>query len=732
MDLIPTTHPLISNPVLIFFIVLVIILLAPLLLNRLKIPHIVGMIVAGVIVGPHGLNLLDRDSSFEIFGQVGVLYLMFLAGLEIDMYHLKKNVKKGLWFGLLTFFVPMVVGTVAAVTLLDMNLVTATLLASMYASHTLIAYPVITRMGITKSPAVLISIVGTIIAILCSLLVLAASVSITRKGEYSLGDVGIMMLNLAIYCAFILYSYPRITRWFFKNFSDKVTQYVYVMAMVFLASWLAQVIGLEAVLGAFFAGLVLNRYIPNVSPLMSRIEFVGNALFIPYFLIGVGMMINIRVLGDVGTLVIAGHMLVVAIVGKWLAAWIAQKAYGFTPDDRNVMFGLTTAHTAVALAVVMIGYGMIMPDGSRLLNEQILNGTVVMILVTCAIAPIVTSSAAAKVKIRMMAEGEDEDKSNRRKPMRTLIPVSNPVTAGSLVNLALMMKRKTTDDSIFALHVRNDNSASSIAIGRNALKLAEETAVAVNVQMSGIERFDMNTVAGIVNTVKERDITDIVVGMHQKTTVVDSYLGNKIEQLLKDLNKMVIITRCYIPINTVTRMVVAVPEKAEFETGFETWILRVANIAKRIGCRVIFFAHPVTIPLIRGVLHKERLEVRSEFRDFDDWNDLALLANKILDDDLFIVISARRTSLSFNSDMDSLPGLLARYFGHNNLLIIYPEQFGETPMLESFSDPLTSDLSVSPSGVWLRIRSFLKWLNVQKKKITHRHRRRTTSSFDDL
>lgn len=718
------THALISNPVLIFFIVLVIILLAPLLLKKLKIPHVVGMIVAGVVIGPYGLNLLERDSSFEIFGQVGVLYLMFLAGLEIDMYHLKKNVRRGLGFGLLTFFVPMIVGTVAAVWLLHFNMTTAILLSAMYASHTLIAYPVVARLGITKSPAVLISIVGTIIAILGSLLVLAVTVGITREGEYSFADMGMLAVKVAAYCAFVLYSYPRLTRWFFKTYSDKVSQYVYVLALVFLASWLAQVIGLEAVLGAFFAGLVLNRYIPNVSPLMSRIEFVGNALFIPYFLIGVGMMINVRVLADTGSLLVAVHMLLVAIAGKWIAAWIAQKVYHYSADDRKVMFGLTTAHTAVALAVVMIGYNMIMPDGSRLLNEQILNGTVVMILVTCAIAPIVTAGGAAKVKIRMMVDGEDETESqNRRKPMRTLIPVSNPVTAGSLVDLALMMKRKTTDESIFALHVRNDNSANSIAIGQNALKLAGETAAAVNVQMNTIERFDLNTVAGIVNTVNERNITDVVIGMHRKTTVVDSYLGNKIEQLLKDLNKMVIITRCYIPMNTVTRIVVAVPENAEFETGFETWILRVSNIARRIGCRVIFYAHTITIPLIRGVIHNERIEVRSEFRNFDDWSDFPLLAGRILEDDLFVVISARRTSLSFNSDMDSLPGLLVKYFNHNNLLIIYPEQFGETPQLESFSDPLTTNLNIAPSSAFLRIRVWLKWLNVQKKKITHRFRR---------
>ena len=727
MDSTVMTPALITNPVQIFFIVLVIILLAPILLNRLKIPHIVGMIVAGLIVGPYGLNLLDRDSSFQIFGQVGVLYLMFLAGLEIDMFHLKQNVKRGLGFGLLTFFVPLILGTVSAVVMLKLSVVTALLLASMYASHTLIAYPVVTRIGIVRSPVVLVSIVGTIIAIVGSLLVLAGAVSVTKTGEYSVANILRLLLFTAIYCGAVLYIYPRVTRWFFKHFSDKVTQYVFVMMLVFLSSWTAQGIGLESVLGAFFAGLVLNRYIPSVSPLMSSIEFVGNAIFIPYFLIGVGMLIDIRAFSDTSTLIVALHMVVVALAGKWIAAWITQKAYHFTSADRGVMFGLTTAHTAVALAVMMIGYETIMPDGSRLLNDQILNGTVIMILITCAIAPIVTAGAAAKVKVRMMADADSgKNRRKQHKQTNTLVSVTNPVTAGSLVDLALLMKRTATSDSLFALHVRNDNSANSIAIGKNALKLAAETAAAGNVQLQTIERYDMNTVMGIVNTVKERDITDIVVGMHRKTTVVDTYMGPVIESLLNELNKMIIISRCYIPINTVTRVVVAVPEKAEFETGFEAWVLRVSSIAQRIGCRVIFFAHSATLPLLRGVVHRQRLGLRAQFRQFNDWRDLPMLANRMLDDDLFVVVSARRLSLSFNNDMDELPGLLNKYFTHTNLLLVYPEQFGEAPKLDSFSDPMTWEINTSPAGIWLRARKWLRWMWERRRSRRRQRREKKT------
>lgn len=712
-----------SNPVLIFFIVLVIILLAPLLLNRLKIPHIIGMIVAGVLIGPYGFHLLDRDSSFEIFGQVGILYLMFLAGIEIDMYHLKLNLRRGMLFGLLTFFVPMVLGTLASVTLLGVDWVTAVLLASMYASHTLIAYPVVARFGVTKTPSVLIAIVGTIIAVIGALLVLAGAVNVHRTGSFDMRDLLQLLLELAIYCVVILYTYPRLTRWFFKHFSDKVTQYVYVMALVFLASWFAQIIGLEAVLGAFFAGLVLNRYIPNASPLMSRIEFVGNALFIPYFLIGVGMMIDVRVIMSVDTLVVALNMIVVAILSKWLAAWMAQKIYKMERVDRDMMFGLTTAHTAVALAVVTIGYNMIMPDGHRMMDETILNGTVLMILVTCAIAPIVTSGAAAKIKIREMSD--DAVVSAPAIHRNILVTVANPITATSMMDLALLMRDdRSSNYKLYALHVRTDNSASARAIGRNSLDLAAQTAAGVDEPLTTIERYDLNVATGLLNTIEERDITEIFIGLHRRTNVIDSFFGSKIEQLMKSTNRMVVMSRCFIPVNTVTRIVVSVPPKAEFETGFRRWVMSVGNLTRQVGCRVIFCCHPDTIPLIRGVLRRGRYDIRYEFREVEQWDDFVLLANRVLDDDLFIVVGARRTSVSFSSDMDAMPGFLQKYFSRNNLIVLYPEQFGEEEVpLTTFVDPLSTDMNVAPTGIWLRLRGWYMKLVSMKKRVTQRNKK---------
>jgi len=722
----PANQPLVTNPVSIFFIVLVIILLAPVILNRLKIPHIIGMIVAGVVVGPFGLNILDRDSSFNIFGQVGLLYLMFLAGLEIDMYHLKLNLRRGLIFGLLTFSIPMITGVLASVYLLHIDWLTSSLLASMYASHTLIGYPVAARYGVTKSPAVLISIVGTIVAVIASLLVLAGAVNIHNAGQLYTSELLGLLGRLILYCLAVLYIYPRLTRLFFKHYGDKVTQYVFILALVFLSAWTAKRIGMEEVLGAFFAGLVLNRYVPVSSPLMSRIEFVGNALFIPYFLIGVGMMINIRVVGQSSTLGIAAVMLAVAIVGKWLPAWIGQLVFKMPAAGRRMMFGLTTAHTAVALAVVTIGYNMTDAQGHRLIDETILNGTILVILVTCAIAPIVTAGAAAKIKIDMLEHGDTDEPADRHnRPNNMLIPVANPVTAASLVELALLMRsnRRNTTDSLYAVHVRGDNSATSKAVGRNSLEIAQKAAAVTDTPLQPIERFDLNAVTGLVNTIEERDINTVVLGMHRKSNVIDSFLGSKLEQLQRMTNRMLIISRCYIPINTVTRIVVYVPPKAEYETGFPQWVKSLATLSRELGCRIIFCGDTHVRPLIRGIIRHARIDTRDEYRELSTPDDFVLISNKILDDDLFVVIMSRANAISYSASMKDMPEFLQRYFGNNNLIIIYPEQFGDEANVESFADPLVTDIGGTASPVWSHLRARARSINNLKKRFTQRGRR---------
>ncbi len=709
-----------TNPVLIFFIVLTIILLAPLLLNKLRIPHIIGLIIAGMLVGPNGLGFVLRDNSFEIFGKVGLLYLMFLAGLEMDINDFKKNKSKGITFGIYTFLVPMVLGTIISYYMLHFSLVTSVLLASMYASHTLVAYPIVSRYGISRTSSVTITIAGTIITVFLALLILAVITGMYHGEINELFWIR-LFISISLYCAFVIFAYPRITRWFLKKYDDNVSQYIFILALVFCASFLAELAGLESIIGAFLAGVVLNRFIPAVSPLMNRIEFVGNALFIPYFLIGVGMLIDLKVLfSNQQALIVAANMSIVATLSKWVAAWMTQKTFKLPKVDRNMIFGLSNGQAAATLAAVLIGHDIIIGTDVagmpiRLLNDDVLNGTIVMILVTCTISSFVTEKAARELATQQM--NQEKGRSVDTDEERVLIPVANPSTIVNLVNLALLLKKPKKKVPLFALFVTDDNKDGNDKNynAKFALGKAAEVASAADNPIETISRYDLNIASGILHTIKEKDISEIVIGLHRKTNIVDTFFGTKTEALLKGTNKMIFISKCVIPAGTFTRIVIAVPEKAEYETGFVKWVDRIANIAKQVGCRAIFYAPIETLKRIRLVLMKGNYRIRNEFEVFDKWEDLLMLTDVVLPDDLFVIVSARHTSISYNSEFDNLPVQLSRYFADNNLLLVYPEQFGANLGTVFFSDPMSIDVQHDYTGS-IRIHKFLKWLRLPFKK----------------
>ncbi len=675
----------VTDPTWVFFLVLIIILFAPMVMGRLRIPHIVGMILAGVLVGKFGFNILERDSSFELFGKVGLYYIMFLAGLEMDMDDFKKNRTKGLVFGLFTFIIPMGLGIWSSMSLLGYSLITSILLASMYASHTLIAYPVISRYGLSRLRSVSITIGGTAVTVVLALLVLAV-IGGMYKGEEG-GTFWIFLVLKVIFLSFlIVFFMPRISRYFFRKYDDAVMQFVFVLAMVFLGGGLMELVGMEGILGAFLAGLVLNRFVPHVSPLMNRIEFVGNALFIPYFLIGVGMIIDVRCLFTQGeALKVAVVMTVVATLSKWVAAWITQKLYGMKKEERSLIFGLSNAQAAATLAAVLIGHGIIMENGERLLNDDVLNGTVVMILFTCIISSIVTERAARRIVTQEDATSDNKDKEKER----ILISVANPDTIEGLVEISLMMKNPRQKNSLVALNVVNDNNTSEAKemIAKRNLERAAMIAAAVDTEVKTVLRYSLNIAQGIVHTVKENEITDVVIGLHRKTNLMDSFFGTMTESLLKGTHRQILIAKFLMPVNTLRRIVVAVPPKAEYEAGFIKWVTQLCRISKQLACRVHFFANQGTLGLLRGVVTKLEADTATEFSELEDWDDLLLLTGQVNFDHLFVVVSARKGSISYLPSFEKLPLQISRYFANNSLLIVYPDQFGEPQEIVSFSDP---------------------------------------------
>ena len=689
----------VTDPTWIFLLVLLIILFAPILLNKLRIPHIIGMILAGLVIGEHGFNILVRDSSFELFGKVGLYYIMFLAGLEMNMGDFKKNRGKAVMLGLLAFVIPIGIGLVTNMMLLKYSLVTSILLASMYASHTLVAYPIVIRYGVSRHRSVSIAVGGTAVTDTLTLLVLAV-VGGLFKGESG----GLFWLWLVVKVIFlgalIMYSFPRIGRWFFRRYDDNVMQFIFVLAMVFLGAGLMEFVGMEGILGAFLAGLVLNRLIPHVSPLMNHLEFVGNALFIPYFLIGVGMLIDIHVIfGQGDALKMAAVMIVVALVGKWIASWLTQKIYKMAPIERELMFGLSNAQAAATLAAVLVGYNIILPNGERLLNEDVLNGTVLLILVTCVVSSFITERAARKIA---MCEAHLEEE-RTVEAERILIPVANPDTIEYLMNLSLLIRDTKQKDNLLALNVINDNNTSEglELRGKRYLEKAAMITASADVPLRQITRYDLNIASGIIHTAKEYEVTDVIIGLHRKVNIVDSFFGMLAENLLKGLHREVMIAKFLIPINTIRRIIIAVPPKAEYEAGFQKWVEHFCRMGGTLGCRVHFFANEETTVQLQALVKKKYGQTLTDFSRLDDWGDLLILTGQVNYDHLLVVISARRGSISYDSSFEKLPAQLSKYFSNNSLIVLYPDQLGEPQDAVSFSNPRNEAQHYEKVGKWV-------------------------------
>jgi len=684
-----------KNPVLIFSIILFIILFAPILLNKIRIPHLIGLIIAGAVIGPNGLNFMERDSSILLFGTVGLLYIMFLAGIEIDLADFKKNSKKSLIFGMYTFSIPMLFGTLSGLYILNFSLPTSVLLASMFASHTLLSYPIVSKFGVIKNRAVNIAVGGTMITDTLALLVLAAIVGMSAGVVDNQFWIR-LTLSILIFGLTVWFGFPVIARWFFKTYSENTLQYIFVLGMVFLAGFLAEAAGIEAIIGAFLAGLSLNRLIPHTSPLMNRIEFVGNALFIPFFLIGVGMLVDFRIFfTNSETVIVALVMTAVATLSKYTAAWLTQKSFKFSKAERNIIFGLSNAQAAATLAAVLVGYNIVLGESStgetiRLLNDNVLNGTILMILVTCTISSFATQNGAQVLAINDdTASGDDTQEIKER----ILIPISTLDTTDELITLGLTLKSSSNKKWLYALNVIDDNKASDTA-DKNSRKILERASVVASSTDNYVHelmRYDLNTVTGIMNVIREHKITDLILGLHEKKNISSTFLGDIAEGLLKQCNTTTIIYKPIQPISTIKRHLIVIPDKAEREAGFALWLMRVWNIGRNTGAQLNFYSTLATRKFIEEVQKKFPIEMK--LHDFVEWEDFLIIAKELRIDDNLIIVLSRQEGESYHKLMEKIPQYLDKYFRSNNFMLIYPVQDTVTTSDDHYS--FTSNSSTS-------------------------------------
>lgn len=634
-------------------------------------PHIIGMILAGLLIGPKGLNIIERDDSFELFGNVGLYYIMFLASLEINMQEMKQARGGALLMGLAVFLIPIALGMLSNMFILEYSLMASLLLASMYASYTLISYPIVARYGLSRLRCVNFVVGGTIITDTLTLFVLAV-VAGTFTGEASVWFVIWMLVKLLAIVGLIIFAFPRIARYFFRTYNDSVIQYIFVLAMLFLGAGLMELAGMEGILGAFITGLVLNRLIPHSSPLMRRIDFVGNAIFIPYFLIGVGMMIDITVLfNGGGSLLVAVVMVTTALVGKWLASFLVSKAYKMSTGEQYLMFGLSTSQAAATLAAAIVGHEI------GLLNEDVLNGTILLILVTCIVSSIVSDRASRRLVVSkdLLARPAALDSK------KTLLALANPTAVDKLMDLALLVRKENSQIPLSAITVVLDEDKKQRRERTKVLDLAAEIAASVNVPLLTKMRLTTNLAHGIIHEVKENDYRELIVGFHQKETANDSFLGGVLPEVLNALDCQVVMARMNIPLNTIRTIHITFPAKAEYEAGFSYWVEETARMASGLDCKIMYHGHPDTMSKIQQMLNNYD-PIDAQFFETDGGNDLKRLASIIHDDHLLIIVSARRGSISFRPSHDHIFVQLQRDYQNTSVLLIYPGAYkvegGET------------------------------------------------------
>ncbi|MEX2478136.1 MAG: cation:proton antiporter [Gracilimonas sp.] len=656
-----------SNPVMIFALVMIIILVAPIIFRKIKIPGLVGIILSGMVIGPSVLNLLERDSTIELLGTVGLLYLMFMAGLSIDLNRFEKLRNQSIGFGTLSYAFPAIGAYFLGVYLLDYSLETSLLLGAIVGSHTLLAYPIVERLGITKNTAVTMSMGGTLVTDTLSLGILAV-IAGTVGDNQGAGYWTAFGTSIAVFLAAAVLILPRLGRWFFRNMKhDTDVDFVFMMAVLFATAFLAELAGLASIIGAFIAGLLLNRLVPGNGTLMSRIQFVGNALFIPFFLISVGMLVDVKVLASLDVWVYAVAFTLLVFAGKAIASLIIRLTKGFSNAEGLVIFGLTTPQSAATLAVTLLGYDL------GFFNQTAVNAVVIMILFTCLLGPWLVEKYGREVAVM-----EDEKPFEPSEiPQRIIVPLANPETSDALMDIAFMIRDEKSEQPVFPLTVARDGKDvdAQVARGEKMLSHAVVHAASAEVPVNPVTAIDFNIAKGIARSVNEKLGSVVVIGWNGAVSAKQRIFGSILDQLLQEIDEMVMVSKIHKPINTVERVIVAVPPFASLESGFAGAVRSLKLMADQIGADLVIIAPEERIGGIERRIDRVKPELETEYISIPKWSELpAWMDENIHDDDMFVLLSAREGSLSWRPGLDRLPRVVAQRFPKLCFISVYPSE----------------------------------------------------------
>lgn len=690
----------IENPVLVFFLILVIILISPFLLKRLKIPGIIGLIISGIIIGPNGLNLLEKNSAVDLFSTIGLLYLMFIAGLDLDLNEFRRNKFRSITFGAFTFFVPLLLGVPACFYILGYDLTASVLIGSMFATHTLIAYPIVSKFNISRNEAVAVTVGGTIITDTAVLLILAVIIG-SANGEVSGGFWIQMLISVVIFIFVMFFIIPKIAKWFFSKLeSEKTSHFIFVLSIVFFSAFMAEMAGLEPIIGAFGAGLAVNRFIPHNSLLMNRLEFVGNSLFIPFFLISVGMIVDVSVLfKGPQAIFIAVTLTLVALAGKWIAAFFTQIVFRYSRIQRRLIFGLSSSHAAATLAVILIGYK------TGIIDENVLNGTIILILITCIVASFATEKAALELTMTEESSGAVAGTKDLEYE-KILIPVIAYKNMESYINLAVLLSNRNIRSGITLLSVvENDPEADkNIEVARKWHDKAHREAQLNEISLDSLITIDVNTISGILRASREVSAGSVLLGWPGKARFFDKFFGVKTSSVINNSDRKVLIYRSVKPVNVHTKALVVCPPLTEYESGFPEVIQLFSHFSKESRTKLFYLATERTLNFLKKFFRTYKVNPTPGFINISEWKDYTNISSYLKEDDLLIIINSRRGSIAYNESMENLPPRLERLFPRNSILLVYPGTLRRTGRFEEYSDMDAKPLekSIGRIGNWIK------------------------------
>jgi Kef-type K+ transport system membrane component KefB/nucleotide-binding universal stress UspA family protein len=655
----------ISDPVAVFALVAFLILLAPIVMGRWRLPGTIGLLLAGAVLGPNALGVLARDQSFVLFGTVGLLYIMFTAALEIDMVVLKRSKTHSIVFGLLTFAIPISTGALVGHYLLGFDWPAAILLGSVFASHTLLAYPIASRLGISRDTAVTTAVGGTIITDTLALLVLAV-IAGSVKGEVDETFWYRLVISLGLYVLAILYGLPKLARWFFRNVGrDGVTEFVFVLAVVFGCASLSHAAGSEPIVGAFLAGLALNRLIPHNSPLMNRIQFTGEAIFVPFFLLSVGMLLDVRVfLSDWRAWLITVAMLVTVTLTKFAAAVISGYLLGYSRAQSRVVFGLSVAQAAATLAATVVGFQI------GLFDDAVVNGAIVMILVTCVIAPWQVDRYGRRLAQNMTSAPEPV----AAEQQRILVALAANAPNRHLLDLAMLLRQPELQQPMYPTTVVQDigDTAAQVSSAEKVLGDAVVYLSQAEVPSTPVTRIDLNLASGLLKARRELNATEVLMGWSEQSRAPEFFFGSLMENLLRERDYSLVVLRPREPLNTTQRMLVAVPPDADLEPGFNDGVRLLKRLARQLSVPMLVITEGRGSERLLKRMKALSPDCDLKLGQAEPWSAVTrVMAQQYRAGDLIGLMGERQGGLAWKHTTARLPDELAESFPAANLVLLY-------------------------------------------------------------